>query len=101
MSQNSVQRKCPACGAWNIGNVTHCTECGELIDPTMRIERDAASREKVRLSAPRSTLDQFIDRFKQSRNPFVKLAFAVLSALWFVYWVILSFILWVIAASPG
>jgi hypothetical protein len=98
---SNIQRKCPACGTWNTGEVTHCVACGELINPGMRIERDAKNRENQRMAAPRGKLDSFIDRFKQSRNPFVKLLFAVLSAIWFVYWVVLSFILWVIAATPG
>jgi hypothetical protein len=67
----------------------------------MRLADDAAQREKKRMLAPRSHLDRFIEKFKKSRNPFVKVAFAILSAIWFVYWVFLSFILWLIAAGPG
>ncbi len=101
MKTSSVQRKCKACGTWNTGEVTHCTNCGALIDPTMVREEEAEARHKKRMEAPRGRLDKFIELFKESRNPFMKFIFLVASAIWFVYWVILSFILWVIAATPG
>ncbi len=101
MANSNVQRKCPSCGTWNIANETHCSNCNELIDPMMKLEQEAESRERKRLEVPRGRLDLFIERFKSSKNPFVKLIYLVASALWFVYWVILSFILWLIAAGPG
>lgn len=101
MKTSSVQRKCKACGTWNTGEVTHCVGCGVLIDPTMVREEEAEARQKKRMSAPRGRLDKFIELFKESRNPFMKFIFLVASAIWFVYSVILSFILWLIAAGPG
>jgi hypothetical protein len=101
MSSVRIQRKCQQCATWNINNESHCKSCGWALEPEIRIKEEAQARARVRSSAPRGKLDNFIERFKNSRNPFLRVFYLVLSALWFVYWVILSFILWVIAASPG
>lgn len=78
-----------------------CHACGALLDPHERIRSEARDRDAVRMKAPRGRLDNFVERFKASRNPFLKALYLLLSALWFVYWVVLSFILWLIAAGPG
>lgn len=101
MSSARIQRKCQQCATWNIDNESQCKSCGSSLEPITRIKEEAMERERVRSSIPRGQLDRFIERFKNSRNPFVRVFFLILSALWFVYWVILSFVLWVIAASPG
>ncbi len=101
MAGHQIERKCPECGTWNTSGEAHCVSCGAVLDPHLRIETEAKQREERRLSVPRGRLDAFVDRFKASRNPFVKALYLVLSALWFVYWVIMSFILWAIAAGPG
>lgn len=98
---DTVQRKCRACGAWNDGSEDRCVNCGALINPTLVREQEHETREKKRLEVPKTPLDRVIDKLGQSRNPFIMALNAVLKAIWFVYWVILSFILWVIAAGPG
>ncbi|MFT5958163.1 MAG: hypothetical protein ACI87V_002048, partial [Flavobacteriales bacterium] len=37
----------------------------------------------------------------KSRNPFIKVAYLTVKTVWFIYWVILSIVLWLIAATPG
>lgn len=101
MSAVRVQRKCQQCATWNVENESHCKSCGASLEPETRIKEEAQARARVRALVPRGKLDRFIDRFKSSRNPFVRAFYLVLSALWFVYWVILSFVLWIIAATPG
>lgn len=101
MSTVRVQRKCLQCATWNIDNESRCKTCAASLEPEIRIREEAQAREQVRAAAPRGRLDGFFERFKQSRNPFVRVFYLFLSALWFIYWVILSFILWIIAAGPG
>ena len=100
MSQQ-IERKCSECGHWNVGHHEHCESCGALIDPQKKLVVESEKRELARANGPKSRLDKVVNHFKTTKNPFLKLIYLVLSALWFVYWVILSFILWAIAASPG
>lgn len=101
MQGDRVERKCGSCGQWVIGQVDQCPHCGHTVNPHKRIEEEHVEREIKRQQVPKTWLDDLINKVKDSRNPFVKLVYYVLSAIWFVYWVILSFILWAIAASPG
>lgn len=98
---DSIQRKCQVCGSWNDGSLDNCSNCGELLNPKMVLEKYHEAKDRERLKVPRSKLDDLVDRFKNSRNPFIMILYAVLKGVWFVYWVILSFILWIIAAGPG
>lgn len=101
MAGNKVERKCPNCGTWNRDGEERCKECGHTLNPQKRIAEEEQEREKKRLELPKTKFDELVERFAQSKNPFVKALYLLLKGLWFVYWVILSFILWLIAATPG
>ncbi|MFM1932337.1 MAG: hypothetical protein RL226_1640 [Bacteroidota bacterium] len=97
---SGVSRKCLECGHWNDGGSSHCTQCSKLIDP-VQLQQNRLEEKRLREQTPPSWLDQLIDRTKQSKNPFVIAAVALLRAAWFVYWVVITFIIWLVAATPG
>ncbi len=101
MSRETIERKCPECDTWNVGPVHRCENCGATLDPQSRLKEEEADREKKRLALPKTRFDVFLDSIQQSDNLFVKVVYVVLKGIWFVYWVVLSFILWLIAATPG
>lgn len=101
MNEQVIERKCSHCGTWNKGPVEKCTACENTLDPHKKLVEEHDERERKRLAVPKTKLDLLIARVKHSRNPLLRLAYWLLSAIWFVYWVILSFILWAVAATPG
>ncbi len=93
-----VSRKCPACNTWN-GEEAHCSNCGEVIDPWLiREEKDKDSHHANR---PPSLLDQMFDGMKYSKWILVRGLFWIGYSIWFVFFSILSFILAIIAWTPG
>lgn len=101
MSRETIERKCPECGTWNVGPVEKCKACGATLNPETRLKEDEAAREKKRLALPKTKFDELLDSIQQSENLFVRVAYVILKGVWFVYWVVLSFILWIIAVAPG
>jgi len=101
MPKQTIERKCPECGKWTDGSLTHCNYCNGLIDPSKIIERDAAAYENEWLSNQKSKLDLFAKRIKEHKNPLVKGAFYTVYGLWLVYMGILTAILYIIAFLPG
>ena len=97
----TIERKCQNCGHWNKGRSTSCSNCGFTIDPHQRIVEEHEDRQKKRLEVPKTPLDTLLERIHESENPLVKGAYFFLKGIWFIYWVILSFFLWLIAATPG
>jgi hypothetical protein len=97
----SVSRKCQHCSTWNTGDSSHCINCQQLIDPIAIRQQEDEVRRIQRENTPPGWLDKVINKLKASRNPFVQVLVMMLRAAWFVYWVILSFIIWLVAATPG
>jgi len=95
-----MERKCKKCGAWNSQN-DFCKECLAPISPK-ELEKIAVKKRKaIKDKAPKSKLDTFVEKVKNSNNPFVIILYKTVSFLWFIYMAILSFFLWFIAVGPG
>lgn len=98
---SSVSRKCLNCGTWNEGESITCLVCDHIIDPeTIRVN-EHEQRRINRENKPPGWLDSVVNKLNRSENIFVKALVLTLRAAWFVYWVILSFIIWLVAATPG
>lgn len=95
-----MERKCRKCGAWN-GEEEHCLICGTVLDPQKIRQQEIRTEEDRRAEAPKSKIEQLLNRMKDSSNPFVKLSYVLLKTFWLVYLGIVSFILWFIALGPG
>ncbi|MFT4778670.1 MAG: putative membrane protein YvbJ [Flavobacteriales bacterium] len=101
MRVNSIQRKCSSCKTWNIEGELKCKECGATLDVQQKLKEEYAERDRKRIQLPQTQFDLFVDRISKSRNPFIKVAYLTVKTVWFIYWVILSIVLWLIAATPG
>lgn len=101
MATTSVQRKCSSCKTWNNDGEMKCKSCGATLDVQQRLEEEHADRERKRIERPLTKFDLFVDRISTSNNPFVKVAYVGVKTVWFVYWLILTFFLWLVAATPG
>jgi len=95
-----MERKCTNCGTWNQQN-DFCVQCNAPISPKEIQKVNVAKRETIINNKPKSKLDLFIVKVKNSTNPFVIVAYKTVSFLWFIYMAILSFFLWFIALGPG
>lgn len=96
----SVSRKCVKCGTWN-GSEDFCKSCGNALSPQEVQKEEEKKRKKLWVKDEPSAFDLFLERIKTSRNPFVMAFYYICFALWSVYMAILSFILFLIAATPG
>lgn len=101
MATSSIQRKCSSCGTWNTDGELKCKECGATLDVQQKLQEEHAERERKRIELPRTKFDLFVERISNSKNPFIKVAYVFVKTVWFIYWAILSFILWLVAATPG
>lgn len=101
MVTSSIQRKCPQCNTWNTEGEINCKSCGTTLDVSTKLKEDHEAGERKRIALPKTKFDHFVDRIAKSNNPFIKVAYVFIKTVWFIYWVILSIFLWMVAATPG
>lgn len=95
-----TNRKCPKCGLWN-ENQDYCTNCNQLLNPVkIRIKEDTKRKEEFSTKPP-DQIDKFINQFKESKFFFIRWIYYVLYSIWFVFGVIVSFILYMVAGTVG
>jgi hypothetical protein len=95
-----VKRKCPKCGTWN-GNEDHCTNCGELLNYTLIRKKEDEKRVKEFSTRPPDSIDRFLNTFKNSSFILVRMVYYILYGVWFMFALIISGILYIVAAGPG
>jgi len=99
------QRKCPACGTWNEGSNKTCQACGAIVDEKVVREEQKKRMTQAelaqRLKEQPDWLNRLFGRLKNSKNPFGKLAFYVLNAMWMVYFGLLLFVAWLTFLAAG
>lgn len=98
------ERKCPACGEWTNGHITHCTQCGALTDPTLIAEESRNEREKDRRADKLRNESKTAKRFralKGSDKLIHRIIFFIANTLFTIYMGILSFVVWLIALITG
>lgn len=95
------QKKCPACGYWNTGDIISCEKCHSSLDKNEILKQD---REKIfgkpKVEKP-SWLENYLERTKDSTNPFVRFAHVSLKIGWITYMAILTFIIWFAVGFSG
>lgn len=95
-----MQRKCPKCGTWNRSE-DYCTQCGETLNYMLIRKKEDAKRIELLNNRPPDSLDKFLTNFKNSKFLLVRAVYYVLYSVWFLFAVIVSSFLYVVAAGPG
>lgn len=98
------QKKCPKCGKWTDGDLTHCVFCDAVIDPHLIAKEQKKKRDeaaKARRLAEESRFEKYLRKLEESDNPFHIIAFKVLRTIFTIYMAILSFFIWLIAFLSG
>ena len=85
---------------WNT-NVTHCSNCGAILDPHLQLKRENELREEAVRNRTKDKVDLFLEHFKTSRWWLVKGLYYVLYSVWFLLFTIVSFFIYMVAAGPG
>jgi hypothetical protein len=95
------ERKCPSCNHWNKGVSTHCEKCYSLLDKNeiLREEREKIYG-KPKLEKP-GWLENYLEKTKDTTNPFVKVARFALNVGWIIYMAFITFIVWLAVGFSG
>ena len=95
------ERKCPSCNHWNKGDFTHCENCNSLLDKNEILRKE---REKIygkpKLEKP-GWLENYLEKTKDTTNPFVKVARFTLNVGWIIYMAFITFIVWLAVGFSG
>lgn len=95
-----MKRKCLKCGTWNENN-DYCISCNALISPELIRKIEEEKRIDAFNNRQKSGLDKAIERLKESNNIFAIILHFILKSVWTLLMLIVSFIVWLIAATPG
>jgi hypothetical protein len=95
------QKKCPSCNHWNSGEKANCEKCNSLLDKNVILKEE---REKIhgkpKIEKP-GWLDSYLEKTKDTTNPFVKVVRTCLTVGWVMYMGILSAIIWFAVGFSG
>lgn len=95
------ERKCPSCDHWNKGDSTHCEKCNSLLDKNEILREE---REKI-YGKPKPEkpgwLENYLEKTKDTTNPFVKVARVTLNVGWITYMAFITFIVWFTVGFSG
>ena len=95
-----MERKCPNCGHWN-KDEDFCENCGSPISPKEVEKERAVAREKKLAVRKPNKVDIWLEKIKESKNPFVKFVYYVVGGVWFVIMSIMVAVLYLVAGTPG
>tara|TARA_B100001769_G_C21580525_1_gene328332 strand:- start:118 stop:408 length:291 start_codon:yes stop_codon:yes gene_type:complete len=94
-----VERKCLGCGEWISNDI--CEKCGLDSNPKrVRIQKIRAVQTKKEEQQP-PRLELFLQKWKNTKNPFFKSTYWIGYSVWFIYMAILSFFALIVAWGPG
>ena len=96
----AISRKCAKCKVWT-ESLSHCSECGEVLDHELIQAKREQERKEYQESLPPSKLDVFFHEFKNSRFLLIRVFYRLLYSIWFIMFSIVSFFIALIAAGPG
>ncbi len=95
----AVERKCTKCGTWN-RDEDFCVQCGNSISPRqIELEREL-KREEIRKNTPPTSLDRFIERWKNSPYFLLRVLYQIVYGVSVAFVAIASFFAY-LAASPN
>ena len=97
---STVQRKCDKCGKWN-NAADYCLACGNPISPKVLAEIKQKQEQEIAKEQNLDKFDEFMLGMKKSPNILLRGVYYTLHAVWTIFFIILTFCLWLIAATPG
>ena len=77
----SVERKCPSCNHWN-KNEDYCSKCGTVLSPQIIEQKREEEREFRRQSTPKTSFDEFIEKWENSRFWILRIIYKILYTIW-------------------
>ena len=95
-----MERKCRSCTTWNSDN-DFCNQCGEAISPQAVLKEERIKKDLAAQLIPKGQVDLFLSKFKNAKNPFVRVLYIICLSMWTVYMAIMTFFLWFVALGPG
>lgn len=91
----SVERKCKSCKTWNKDN-DNCINCGALISPGLIEIIRVRKRERKRENIPPSSLDIFLEKWKNSKFFLFRVIYYILYSIISVFFAIVAFITYIV-----
>lgn len=96
----SVERKCPGCNHWN-GDHDYCSVCGTVLSPEIIEEQREEEREKRRSNEPKTPLDNFLEKWENSRFLLLRITFKIVYTIWAIVMGIAFFFAYLTIGSNG
>jgi hypothetical protein len=92
--------KCPKCQTWNEDR-DYCLNCNELLNYKIQRALEIEAKRVAEENRPKSDLDLFLERIKNSDKPSEKVLHYLLQSLWFLVLGFASLCVLFLAAGPG
>ena len=94
-----TERLCPSCKTWNLDQ-DFCTKCKTLLSPEIIEVKREEEREHRRLTTPPSSMDIFLDKWKNNRFWVLRILYKIVYTVFVIFVGIASFFAY-LAASPN
>ncbi len=91
---------CLQCREWSY-DTNICEHCGYIISQEVKDEIEREEYERLNPPKPPSWLARTMEFLRTSKNPFLKLIYYLLMAIWGIYAIIVLIIMYVGAAIAG
>ena len=99
--KSNIERKCPNCQTWNRGEQEHCRSCNTLISPKKIQQKRVQKRIQEQKDKPLDKMDIYLKSLKENENIFIRIFFAILYSVWFIFMLIVSIVVYTVALTPG
>ncbi|MEZ4936573.1 MAG: hypothetical protein R2799_03175 [Crocinitomicaceae bacterium] len=84
--------KCRECSTWTNADLENCTNCGVSLK-IEEIEREEKRFQLFEDEKP-SKFELWLERLKESENPFKLMLYSILKTFYVVYMAIIGFVVW-------
>jgi hypothetical protein len=91
------QKKCPACGHWNEGDLKNCASCGGLMDKNELIKEE---RKKKGLYQEMKKHEKMFEVFPDD-PVWLKIIKHIVAPIYWAFMAVLGFFMWFIATMAG
>ncbi len=91
---------CPKCHTWN-NDRDYCEKCNHLLNHEIARKIEVEIQEEKEANRELDAVDIFIHKVKNSRFLLVRGVYYLFYSIWFIYTVIVSIGVAIIAAGPG
>jgi hypothetical protein len=96
----STSRKCPACSHWNTDADT-CVLCGAPLSYELIRKAEIEKKEAEQALLPVNKFDQWVRDSKHSEHRWRRIFYFAFSSIWFLFFMIYTFIVGLIALAAG